>query len=148
MFCSGENVSQYSKHRIAIVIGWSGNQHVVRFADDACQLRRRAVAVEHQRLQMTGIVGIEDCGAFGASHGADDALELLSERGNKMLRAIAEAETDERGHQSLIAVAAVHSAMTSGSGSPPLRIAQRSSRLRSSRPSAQTAAPRTSGEGS
>src|ERR1700722_16320662 len=146
MFCHSEGVGQNIKNRIAIVFGWNGNEHAIRLAGGAGQFRRRAVAVEHQHLQVIGIVGIEDRRALSAAHGAGDAREFLSERGDKMLRAIAEAQTEKRRHQSPAAVAAAHSAITPGSVSPPLRAAPRASRSRSSRLSAQTAAPRTSGE--
>ena len=56
------------------------------------------VAVENQRLQSPIVIRIQHRGAFFAAHGADDAIELLAERGDEMLRRIAQSEANELGH--------------------------------------------------
>src|SRR5262249_26765830 len=138
------------EHRIATGIRRDGDERIICHADCACELRRRLRAVKHERAWGWSRISIQNRGALGAAHRADDVIELATEFRAEVLAAIAEAKTEECGHYCRASPsAAAHSAISSGSASLSRRVfAHALSRWRSSRLSAQTAAPRTSGDSS
>src|SRR6185503_14666094 len=127
------------------------NEQRIRLRDGGGELPRSGIEQQHLDRSAAERFAAECSGALCATGCGNNAVETGAEFGDIGPGAVAQSDTDERGHQAAaVWSAAVHSSSTRGSLSCGRRAAAKaaSRSCGSSRLSAQTAAPRTSGEGS
>jgi hypothetical protein len=80
-----ESVAERAQYRIAALVLGNRNQSRIGFTDRLVEFGRRRPTVEHHRLQTPGELCIQQRGALGAAHAADDAFKATTKQCEIML---------------------------------------------------------------